>query len=325
VDRSRLDARTVAVALLCVAVLSFAAATLDTTTDPDSGIGFGGSPGDQSGNEGTPTPDDTGSSDDGRSSVIEFDGGGTPLVCVSWLNAAAVQGALLLGLFGVFLAGRWYDDELFGLGLVFLVGYPGLLAYLVLTACNPASAGLFPDLSRPGSPDSEAVGGLVGGSSSVTSPTLLTQLLLVVVVGVLGVVALVVLTGDHDQLEEETADEPAEPDPQEQGPDVAAIGAAAGRAADRLERDGDFENDVYRAWAEMTEPLSGEHPESSTPGEFAAAAVRAGVDPEDVDRLTDLFAQVRYGGAEPTAEREQRAVETLRRVEETYAETGERS
>jgi len=43
------------------------------------------------------------------------------------------------------------------------------------------------------------------------------------------------------------------------------------------------------------------------------------MDREDVDHLTGLFAEVRYGGADPTSDRERAAVETLRRVEATYA------
>ncbi|MFT4958108.1 MAG: hypothetical protein ACI9PP_002168, partial [Halobacteriales archaeon] len=95
---------------------------------------------------------------------------------------------------------------------------------------------------------------------------------------------------------------------------------AAGRAADRLETGDEFENDVYRAWAEMTTELEVEHPSSSTPSEFAMAAVDAGMDRNDVDRLTELFEEVRYGGFDPTPEREGEAIETLRRIETEYAE-----
>jgi hypothetical protein len=238
-----------------------------------------------------------------------------------------VQAALLGGLVALFLVGRWYDDALYGLALVFILGYPGFFAYLLLTSCGAGTPGLLPDLSRVGSPTAEEAGGLFGGDGAVTSPTLMTQLLLVLVVGLLGVVAVIVLTSDHDQLtqeEEEEAVSDEQPDPPEKaGPDVRAIAEAAGRAADRIEREGEFENEVYRAWAEMTEPLSVDHPESSTAGEFAEAAVAAGMAREDVDHLTTLFAAVRYGGAEPTPERERAAVETLRRIEATYAGEGD--
>jgi len=103
------------------------------------------------------------------------------------------------------------------------------------------------------------------------------------------------------------------------GGDAAAVGRAAGRAADRIEDSEGVGNGVYRAWVEMTRHLDVEHPESSTPSEFAAAAAEAGLDGDDVEELTWLFEEVRYGGREATADRESRAVEALRRIESAYA------
>lgn len=322
-EGSRIDARTVALALLCLAVLAFAAATLDTTTEPDADLGFGSGPGDESGDAGTPAADETGASDEGRPALIDLEGG-TINVCVKWLTRPLAKAGLLLGLVGLFFVGRWYDDRLFGLALVFIVGYPGFFSYVLVTSCQTGSPGLVPDLSRLGSAVREESGGLIGGQGSVTAPSVVTQLLVVVVVVLLGAVAVVLLTGEHRQSEATAAQDQAEPDVStEQRTDVAAIGAAAGQAADRIERDGAFENEVYRAWAAMTDFLSVDHPESSTPGEFAEAAVAAGMERDDVDRLTALFATVRYGGADPTPERERTAVETLRHIEQTYADGGD--
>ncbi|MEY7848171.1 DUF4129 domain-containing protein [Natrarchaeobius sp. A-rgal3] len=100
----------------------------------------------------------------------------------------------------------------------------------------------------------------------------------------------------------------------------AAVGAAAGRAAERIEATRDVDNEVYRAWLEMTRPLEVDRPETSTPGEFASAAVDAGLEREDVDRLTALFEDVRYGQAETTDEMESRAIAVLRRIEGEYAD-----
>jgi hypothetical protein len=97
-------------------------------------------------------------------------------------------------------------------------------------------------------------------------------------------------------------------------PDREAVAAAAGRAADDIESAVDRSNGVYEAWADMTDALDLPR-ETTTPQEFADAAVRAGVDPEDVTELTHLFETVRYGGADPSAERERHAVEALRRIE----------
>jgi len=104
-------------------------------------------------------------------------------------------------------------------------------------------------------------------------------------------------------------------------PDVtAAVGRVAGRAADRLEDDpGDVENEVYRAWREMTALLDLPDPETNTPGEFAVAATEAGMDGGDVRELTRLFEDVRYGGSDPTPGDERRAVTIFREVESAYA------
>ncbi|TYT62454.1 DUF4129 domain-containing protein [Natrialba swarupiae] len=100
----------------------------------------------------------------------------------------------------------------------------------------------------------------------------------------------------------------------------AAVGAAAGRAAERIETSRDVDNEIYRAWLEMTRPLEVDRPETSTPGEFAGAAVEAGLAREDVDQLTSLFEDVRYGHAETTDEMESRAIAVLRRIEDEYAD-----
>ncbi|MFD1597698.1 DUF4129 domain-containing protein [Halobellus rarus] len=76
---------------------------------------------------------------------------------------------------------------------------------------------------------------------------------------------------------------------------------------------------MYRAWVEMTAHLDLDRPQSSTPGEFAAAAVDAGMDPDDVDELTRLFEAVRYGDERVTDARADRAVAALRRIESAYA------
>jgi len=115
------------------------------------------------------------------------------------------------------------------------------------------------------------------------------------------------------------ADNPVDP---ESEPDTAALGEIAGRAADRIEEGspGDGENEVYRAWREMTTRLDIENPETTTPREFQQASVDAGMAPDDVRELTRLFERVRYGGESATTDREERAVQVLRRIESTYGE-----
>nr|WP_303647825.1 DUF4129 domain-containing protein [Haloarchaeobius amylolyticus] len=103
---------------------------------------------------------------------------------------------------------------------------------------------------------------------------------------------------------------------------MAAVGAAAGRAADRLEDTTAVDNEVYRAWREMTTHLDVPDPQSSTPAEFAEAAVAAGMTREQVDELTALFEEVRYGGEAPTSDRETRAIDALRAIEAAHATGG---
>jgi len=322
VDDSRLSLRTVVLALLCLATLSFAAATLNSTTSPNTGLGSFGA-GDQLGGESEPVETPTGDGAGERWSFLDLGAGASQAdLCVSALSSPLVQIALLLGLVGVFLAGRWYDDAAMGLGWALLVGYPGFFVYLLLTSCQSRPPGELLDMPSAGRPSQEG-GGLMGGGEAVAPPSLLSQFLLVGVLALLVVVGILVLTGDHDQTVPDGADGDGGEEASEEAVDVAAVGAAAGRAADRIEETEDeesFENEVYRAWAEMTDSLTVDHPESSTPGEFAAAAVDAGLERDDVERLTRLFADVRYGGAEATADRERTAVETLRRIETAYAE-----
>lgn len=107
----------------------------------------------------------------------------------------------------------------------------------------------------------------------------------------------------------------------------AEVGSVAGDTADRIEDASadQVENAIYDAWYRMTTILDVENPNTSTPREFAAAAVDAGFDREDVEELTSLFEAVRYGHESPTAVTERRAVEILRRIEATYGDADEAS
>ena len=105
--------------------------------------------------------------------------------------------------------------------------------------------------------------------------------------------------------------------------DLARIGERAGEAAQRIESHGQADNEVYAAWAGMIQLVDIDDPETCTPGEFAAAAVGAGMDPEHVEELTALFELVRYGDR-PAESYEERAVDVLRAIESTYA-TGDDS
>ncbi len=161
-----------------------------------------------------------------------------------------------------------------------------------------------------------------GEGDGDVSPISITPLL-----GVLGVITAIfvgalVLTNrqsDEDDLAAEMEGLEAEGDAEQ-----AAVGEAAGRAATRIEAtdEDDVDNEVFRAWEEMTGLLEVDRPETSTPREFADAAIDAGLARHHVEDLTRLFEDVRYGGAETTDEMEERAVSVLRQIETEYAGDG---
>lgn len=99
------------------------------------------------------------------------------------------------------------------------------------------------------------------------------------------------------------------------------LGEVAGDVADDIEGNSEPSNAVYRAWAEMADVLDIDDPETSTPTEFADAARDVGLAPDDIAELTALFEEVRYGTATATEDRESRALDALRRIEQTYTQS----
>lgn len=303
-------ALTAVLAVLAVLALGVTAATLDTAVETDGGGGPVGG-----GATGPPSEDGDGGGGDSAAA----DGGGGPLfepVCVPALARppavlAILAVAALLGYVVYRRTGSVLPPIAFGVAF----GIPVVLLWALVTACGPMPT-LGPPSMLGGGGNATGVGaggGPGGGGGSVSTPEALFTVVLVVTL-LASVALLVVSTGEDDRADDppgETDDEPV---------DVAAIGRAAGEAADRIEADADVDNEVYRAWAEMTASLDVARPRSSTPAEFAASAVDAGMARDDVDELTRLFEAVRYGGAEPTPERECRAVAALRRIESTYAD-----
>ena len=302
----------VVVALLAVVALGVAAATLDSAVDTGSG-GFGGgggsapSVGETEGDPGVLTSP-------GESGELSTSG-----ACLPSLREPPAVAALLLGM--ALLAAMTYRDTASPFASVVVsgvIGAPIGVLFWVLSACGSAGqrvsvalglggngTGLFPE-GAPGG------GGFGGGEGTASTPEVLFAL--VVVAAIVASVAVLLLAGGDDEADERSAD-PGQPD--EEPPDLDAVGRAAGEAADRIESS-DADNEVYRAWRDMTDALDIDRPASSTPAEFATAAVDAGVDEEPVTALTEAFERVRYGGEDPTDDRERRAVEALRRIEERH-------
>lgn len=308
-----------AAAVLAVAAITLSAATLESTTG-SSGFGIGGSGEGLESEDPDREPSDIGSGPEDSGIGQEP---GFPLElelpCFRLLVHPLVVAGLLAILLAIGVVVTWRHNPGVGAAIVILLFLAALPFYIFLTAC--VSFDLQRDFPFPsGGGVAEGVGGgasLPDVTGSVTDPSV--PEVLVLALGAILVVTLVTwwLSGDRDLPGSETvAEDGASTSPE---PDVGAVGRAAGRAADRLETGDEFENDVYRAWAEMTSELDVEHPRSSTPSEFAMAAVEAGMNRNDVDRLTNLFEEVRYGGFDPTSKREREAIDTLRRIEDQYA------
>lgn len=291
-DRSTL--RYALVALLGGVAVVLAAATLPTATRPDRDPGPAGD-GDGNGGLLPPPPEDS------PAGTVDV-----PSIPEELLAVVALV---------VAIATLWYLyhhwRELFlWLSHMVILAIVAFLLYRLFSAVFSSGLG---EPAEPGA-DGGLDGGGGGGSDQLvtTDPSVLSVLF----VFVLGLVLLGLLVAMMRTSGEEEPSEPADEDAET----AAAVGRAAGRAADRLEEAEDADNEVYRAWVEMTRLVSSGERETKTPGEFAAAAADAGMDPEDVGELTRLFEHVRYGTYDPSAADERRAVGLFRRIESTYAE-----
>ncbi|WP_435195931.1 DUF4129 domain-containing protein [Natronomonas sp. EA1] len=289
--------RALVVALLAVLALSAAAATLDSTPTGEGGSGVSdgdatGIGSDSSFSLGGLDPADTSDASD----LFRY---------LLYLVLAIVAVAGLLGLY------QFYEEYGFRGVVVVLLAGSVMLVFIYLVFAQ--SAGEFAQ-NGSGGIGSEGTPALPGGGESggdqqgvpTADPPAAFGLLLVLAVVGAGLV-----------LFRATGDEEAVPDPPtESGSgDPEQLARVAGEAADRIVRGAVVDNEIYRAWREMTDLLDVPNPNASTPTEFAEAAVDAGLDPADVAELTALFEAVRYGGADPSAERERRAVDCLRRIE----------
>ena len=232
--------------------------------------------------------------------------------CIGFLRTVPAVG-LILSTLGLAMYGvkRQYNGST--AALVFAGVVPVVLfAYFAFTNCPGKGSGGDSVLSG-----SDVLGstGTVGTAPSVP-PTILG-------VGAAGVVLLAVgalyaMTGSDESFDAVESDEE-----ETFGVDPETIAQSAGRAADRIEEsDVPVDNAVYRAWREMTALLETENPESAPPAAFAERAVESGLDEAKVRELTDLFRDVRYGNKSAT-DREDRAVEVLRDIEQSHREVSD--
>jgi len=302
--------RPVALALLAVLAVALVSATVADVAEPTGGSGGGdggGSPGGAGG--GGFAPDN---SSEGRPVSLLGGEASNGQVCVQELDDPWVRLGLIAAFSLLFVAAWHRTDAVAATVLVGAIGFPLGLLYVVLSCTGPDSE--TPDQAAPGA-DAAREGTGSGGGGGVPETVFNAPLWLVVLVGAVAVAVTLVTVTRAGGVRELVGGESTEDETAGDTADVAAVGRVAGRAADRIETGTDADNEVFRAWASMTEHLAVDRPESSTPREFADAAVEAGFDRADVTELTDLFAAVRYGGEDPTDDREQRAVAALRRIE----------
>lgn len=294
--------RSAIIAGLAIFAVAYAAATLDSTVLPEGGGGDGASSG----------------GGDGGSGILPVPQSETPpseTVTIPYLSEILTILAIILTI-AVIAYVIIYRRQAIGVFLAIVASL--VLLYLLSGILDTAtiSSGL-PGLEPGDGTPLGGGGGEGGGDGGGVDPTQPSPptLLVLLVLGLTVIGGLVALsrrkTGDTDEsIQESTGG----------GENAAAIGRAAGRAADRLEGEVDVDNEVYKTWREMVELTDVDNPETSTPGEFAAAAVEEGLGRDDVTELTRLFEDVRYGNAQPSDERERQAISIFRRIENRYTE-----
>lgn len=307
---------TLCVAALAIVALGAAAATLETAVTLGGGEGGSGI-GSVSVDDGTGSGPSAGPLPPGG-----FAGTFDP-ICFPILRgplALSVMGLAFLGSFALIYR---YLQQPFSAAVVSgVVAMPVVGIWMLLAFCGqqptPAAVDSGPGIS-PTATNETWIPFLNGGGTGEASGTVLSapSVVVFVLAGIALVgTAIVLFAGRGDDTVGPDAAEPAPVT----DPDVAAVARAAGRAADRIASDAAVDNEVFRAWAAMTDALDLESPETVTPAAFEAAAVDAGMTPDDVAELRRLFEEVRYGGQSPSDERERQAVSALRRIEDEYGD-----
>jgi hypothetical protein len=298
-------ALSIAIGLVVIAGIGLTGATLDSTEqiggtndtalpeDPeDEGQGDAGGP-PQAGEE--PSNITGGGQEDSQGGISR---------CVEPL--ASTPGTALV-VFG-FLAIVGFVFQRYNFSASLLVGWtllpPVALTYFLLTNCAE-----------------EGGGGGSGGGPEIPGGTALDVSVNVPPWAMLGVAGLVLL-GAVGLMYRTMSDEEVvtiEEDTDEDA-DLDEFARAAGRAADRIEEhDVDVDNAVYRAWVEMTDLINVDNPDTYAAGEFATVAIDLGMADDDVNELTTLFNEVRYGDRDAET-REDRALSVLRNIESEYSD-----
>jgi len=313
-DRERL--RVVLVGVLCVLAVSAAAATLTSPEQTQAETG-GGSIQDDAEDREQGQSGESNAEPIGSPGELDFDVG----ACIPWLYSRWFWLAVGTVAVGGWLLARRRQDSLAATAYLSALAVPFSLVWLLLSECEndtTEAQSIVPSDLVVAPEGGDASFGVLGEAGRAASPVWL-----VAVAALLGLGALAVAVARTPEDADDPDDPTAAAVDADEHEDVEDLRTAAGRAADRIERAAAVDNEIYRAWVEMTEHLDVEHPESSTPREFEAAAVDAGIDADVVAELTGLFERVRYGDEPPTEATEARAVDALRSMEDAYTDLDE--
>lgn len=309
-----IDRTTVIIAVVGLLILTAAAASISNPTGTGDGIGV---PSDWTDPPDNPDSGLIGDSEEGSGGGSLFPTGET--LCFPFLFQWDVQLFIITSvLVGGLLLYRRTGFLTTAAALTAIVPM-GIVVFLAISASCSATGRETSTIGLGGLADAvEDANESTGGAIDVATDPIV-MLLIVAAIGLL-VIGVVVLRDDvPDQSSSVLAE--GEDDAAEDRVELARIaGETAQRLEDRIPEDEALENEIYRAWLEMTEQLDVDDPETSTPGEFASEAIDAGMTPSDVHELTELFESVRYGDRTPTSIQEQEAIELLSRIEESYGD-----
>jgi len=298
-DRRR--AREVAVALLAVVAVALVAVAAVPVFSQDQGA------------QQPPAIDRT---TDGAGDVED---GGPRLPIGTLVGALLVFGLIVMAV--QFASEPWETLKLVLAGAVFVGGALWFTRLIQNLDAPEAERNVEVGSGNPAAtPSDNASTGFGSGSTDPLALPVEGIATLAIVVVVVGVVALLAWRREELRSALGIAADAAGPDPDA---DLDAVGRIAGDAADRIEdatTPAAADNAIYRAWREMVALLDAPDPQSGTPRQFAVAGVEAGMDPDDVTVLTRTFEEVRYGGAELSEDRRERAVAALRRIEATHGD-----
>lgn len=312
--------RLVVVVIAAIALFALAAGAASLSDPAAIGDGSDGSGSDNSQAPTTPNQPGVDAPMDENNSPFAAATGELCVISVDFevgLSVVVVLTALIAGLIWVRISRLAAVASVLGIAPIMVMIYAFLtLGCYEIAPDNESEAGI---PGRNTSPPLEDEGGEAARQILELSTDPLIVLVGLAVIGVLvATVAMRGLDSDSDAVG------PEEPTPATSSVEATELARIAGSTADRLAEtdtaDGALENEVYRAWRQMTAHLDVDAPATSTPGEFAVAAIDAGLDPDDVHALTTLFEEVRYGERPATPAREEAAIETLRRIERHYGE-----